>query len=228
MSFKWREIFTYLFNYKVITMKLLKRLYLKIFPNFASVLDRIVGNADSLLDVGCGFPSPIQLFASRLKTVGVDAFGPSIELSRKHGIHNDYVQADVTEINKKFEQQSFDCVIALDVIEHLTKEQGLTLLEHMEKIAKKQIIIFTPNGFLFQAPYKDNPWQEHKSGWTVEEMQARGYKVFGINGWKPLRGEYARIRFWPSWFWRIISDVTSVFTWYYPKYSFQILCVKKI
>ncbi len=97
----------------------------------------------------------------------------------------------------------------------------------MEKIAKKKIIIFTPNGFLPQGKYDDNPWQIHRSGWTSKEMENKGYKVIGINGWKPLRGEYANLLFKPKVLWRIISDFTQLIVKRHPKNAFQILCVKE-
>ena len=96
----------------------------------------------------------------------------------------------------------------------------------MEKIAKNKVIIMTPNGFLPQGIYYNNPWQVHKSGWTVKEMKKRGYKVIGINGWKPLRGECARLRFWPKYFWLRISEITQFFVRNKPEKAFQILCVK--
>jgi len=133
---------------------------------------------------------------------------------------------NILDLEKKFETNSFDCVLASDLIEHLTKEDGLKLIDMMEKIAKNKIIIFTPNGFLSQGEYDNNPWQIHKSGWTVKEMKEKGYEVIGIDGWKPLRGEYASLRFWPKHFWLIISDITQFFVKNKPEKAFEILCYK--
>ncbi|MBU4242294.1 MAG: SAM-dependent methyltransferase, partial [Nanoarchaeota archaeon] len=123
---------------------------------------------------------------------------------------------------------SFDCVLASDLIEHLTKEEGNKLIKMMEKIAKKRVIIFTPNGFLPQGEFNKNPWQVHKTGWTVEEMQKKGYKIIGINGIKSLRKEFTTIKYKPRFFWTIISDLTQIWTRNHPKYAFQILCIKDI
>jgi len=98
----------------------------------------------------------------------------------------------------------------------------------MEEIATKKVIIFTPNGFLPQGEYDNNPWQIHHSGWDVEEMQDLGYNIIGINGWKPLRGEYARINYKPLFLWTLLSDITQLFVRNNPKYAFQILCVKEL
>ncbi len=193
--------------------------------HYHTELEKAIGECTSILDVGCGSNSPLQHIPRKFFAVGVDAFAPSIEQSRKSKIHNEYCQLDVIDIDKKFAPDSFDCVMALDVIEHLTKQDGLKLLSAMERIAKKRIIIFTPNGFLPQPP-DGNPWQKHKSGWTVEEMKAHGYTVIGINGWKPLRGENADIRFWPKRAWLRISNITQIYVRNKPEKAFQILCIK--
>ena len=207
-------------------IKIYHNYYVKLFPNYQVELEKAVGQCKSLLDVGCGSNSLIKSFSKKLNCVGVDAFSPSIEKSKNLKIHNKYHKMDVLDIGKNFKPNSFDCVLASDLIEHLDKDDGFKLIEMMEKIAKNKVIIFTPNGFLPQGEYDNNPWQVHKSGWTVKEMKKRGYKVIGINGWKTLRGEYARLRFWPSYFWLIISDITQFFVRNNPEKAFQILCIK--
>ena len=148
-----------------------------------------MGDCKTLIDLGCGYPSPIRSFSSRLHTVGVDAFASDLERSRAEGIHNDYREMDVLKVGDHFAKDSFECALASDLIEHLTKEQGQELIEMMEALARRRVIIFTPNGYLPQTAHSGNPWQEHKSGWSVSEMREAEYRVIGINGWKPLRTE---------------------------------------
>jgi hypothetical protein len=96
----------------------------------------------------------------------------------------------------------------------------------MESIAKKRVLIFTPNGFVAQREYDNNPWQVHKSGWTAEEMKQRGYDVIGINGAKSLRGEFALSKIKPRFLGFIISRITQMFVRNKPEKAFQILCIK--
>lgn len=79
----------------------------------------------------------------------------------------------------KFERYSVDTIYLIDVIEHLTKEEGKKLLERTEKIARKQIVIFTPLEFIEQKklPGNKDAWgldgadfQEHKSVWTPDDF----------------------------------------------------------
>jgi SAM-dependent methyltransferase len=213
----------------------LKKTYLRVFPNYEIELERAIGDSKTVLDVGCGHPSPIRKFSRKFYSVGVDAFEPSIEKSRAEGIHNDYLKAEVLEIGARLSDESFDCVLASDLIEHLEKEDGLKLLQMMEKIAKKRVIVFTPNGFTPQGfdgrnPWQipGNQWQIHRSGWTPEEMRAMGYKVIGINGLKSLRGEFGFLKHKPSILWQPVSDLTQIVLKRFPSRTFQILCVKEL
>ncbi|MEP7103968.1 MAG: class I SAM-dependent methyltransferase [Candidatus Dojkabacteria bacterium] len=214
----------------------LKRLDVRIFsglhdpkPDFLKIIEKEVKGCESLLDVGCGGYSPLKDINKNLKTsVGVDGFKPSIESARKRKTHTENKVIDVLEIGKYFKNKSFDCVVALDLIEHLTKEQGEKLLKEMEKIARKKVIIFTPNGFVPQGEYDGNIYQIHKSGWGFKEMERKGYKVFGLNGLKILRGEYAKVKLKPEPIWERISYGSRLFTKLFPSSSYQILAVKEV
>ena len=59
-------------------------------------------------------------------------------------------------------------------------------------------------------------------------MRERGYRVIGINGWKPLRGEFAAIRWRPERLWERLSLWSQRFTTADPTHAFQILCVKEV
>ena len=79
----------------------------------------------------------------------------------------------------------------------------------MEKWAEKKVIITTPNEYLWQDGYDNNSMQEHKSGWSVEELENLGFKVFGMNGWKKLKGYKGLIKYKPTFLWQRISDLTQ-------------------
>ncbi|MFH1005017.1 MAG: class I SAM-dependent methyltransferase [Bacteroidota bacterium] len=197
--------------------------------HYARMLEKEVYDCESLLDVGCGSDSPIKYFSKKIKhCVGVDAFQSSIDKSKTKEIHNEYHLMNVLDIDKKFPEKSFDYVIASDLIEHLEKENGFKLIEIMEKLARKKVIIFTPNGFLKQHEYDRNKYQIHLSGWKIDEMKKLGYKITGINGWKFLRGEFAEMRWNPKVFWGRISLISQYFTTRNPKNAFAILCVKEM
>lgn len=199
--------------------------------NYHRVLEKeVVGSCKTLLDLGCGSSSPIQVFSQKLKyTVGVDYFAPSIEKSKKRGIHHEYKTMNVLDVGKVFKANSFDCVVALDLLEHLSKEDGLRLLSLMKKIAKKKAIVFTPNGFLPQEEYEGNRRQVHLSGWEVEEMQNLGFRVIGIQGWKPLSRMITRIQWEPIGLWKLrVIALGQIIVGRQPKRAFQLFCVKEM
>ncbi|MSS72426.1 MAG: class I SAM-dependent methyltransferase [Candidatus Latescibacteria bacterium] len=200
-----------------------------LLPNPVFDLEQAVGNVDSLLDVGCGSTSPIRYFRRRLAyAVGVDGHAPSLDTSRTQGIHSAYHALDALEIDRVFSPGSFDCVLAADLIEHLTKEEGRALMAKMERISRRRVVIVTPNGFLPQGEVEGNPLQRHRSGWTAEEMAWLGYKVRGVNGWKVLRGERSVIRFRPMAFWALVSRLSQMVVRGRPEWAFQLLCVKEM
>ncbi|HMK39216.1 MAG TPA: class I SAM-dependent methyltransferase, partial [Bacteroidota bacterium] len=175
-----------------------------LFGIYLAELAKALRGCSSCLDVGCGGGSPLRLIGID-SSVGLDGHGPSVEEARRNATHDEIRHADVRTIGSLFPARSFDACIALDLIEHLTKEDGFRLLEDMERIASRRVIIFTPNGFVPQQS-REGDLQEHLSGWEAGEMRRLGYDVIGLHGPKFLRGEYHQSRFLP----RSVGGVVSV------------------
>lgn len=182
----------------------------------------------SVLDVGCGSNSPLVKVRKHFYSVGVDIHRPSIVVSRRQKIHDEYKIGNVFDINRFFKKQSFDAVVALDLIEHLPKEKGRKLLVKMIKLAKKKVILLTPNGFIQQIPYDGNEFQRHLSGWTIEDFKRFGFRVYGMRGLKWLRGEYATITWKPWLFWAAISTLSELLVFFIPQLANQLFVVKDI
>lgn len=193
---------------------------------YYSLLARELQSMRSVLDVGCGARSPIRKIPKTFYSVGADVFAESIKQSNKQHIHDAYIHCDVMKLHQKVRRKSFDAVIALDLIEHLTKKEGEKLLVAMEAIARKKVIVMTPNGFFKQEPYEGNTYQIHKSGWNVEDFRSRGFAVYGIRGLQWIRGEYATIR-WKPWFlWGLLATFSEPLTMFFPNIAYQLFAVK--
>lgn len=148
-------------------------------------LENLTTDCETLLDIGCGRDSPVKIVKNK-KTVGVDGFLPYIIQSKNNSIHTDYVLCDVRHLC--FKEKSVDCAAAFELIEHLTREEGIELVKNMEHVAKRNIVLSTPNGWLEQDEFDGNKLQHHKSSWVSEDFKELGYTVFGINGMKLFRG----------------------------------------
>lgn len=159
--------------------------------------------------------------------VGVDIYKPSADKAKEAGVYDDVYIMDAMDIGIRFPEKSFDCVMAMDFIEHLGKDDGLKLLSVMERIAKKKIILYTPNGFLEQGPEYGNPWQRHLSGWSSSEMRGLGYRVSGWGGLKSIRPKFVITR-QPVWLWKLIQSISQLYTLRHASFAFQILCVRDL
>ncbi len=201
-----------------------KRIYSRVFPDYRALLHKELKGMSSVLDIGCGAESLMQGLSKNFKSTGVDINKRAIDKSKSQKRYDKYLQGNILKLN--FKGGSYDCVVALDFIEHLTKKEGQEFLKKIEKIASKKIIIVTPNGFFPQKPFAGNLHQIHKSGWSTKEMKKRGYKVIGINGPRLFRGELASFRFRPKIFWLILSVLLQPLLYSRPELAYHLFCIK--
>lgn len=139
------------------------------------VVDR---SSRSILDLGCGqgkVMTMINLLKKFDKIVGLDLYKPYIKQAQKLNLYNKCLHLDVRKV--KFASSSFDIVLASHVLEHLPKQDAWKLVNKMEKIAKREVIIATPIGKIYQPMFDENILQEHKSYFYPKEFEKRGYKI---------------------------------------------------
>lgn len=206
--------------------KIVRKLYFTLFPTVAKYLSPLLNDCSEVLDLGCGWGSPLE-FCHVSYSIGVEVFEPYLKESSERKIHNDYVKADVRKLN--FKPKSFDAVVMLELLEHLSKEEGHELLQKAEIWARKRIIVSTPSGYSQQGAIDSNPSLAHQSGWTYDELKGLGFDISGLSGWKRLRESDGDMRFRPKLFWFAILALTQYITRYFPKkYAFGLFCVKRI
>lgn len=197
---------------------------------FLSIIDNNLEDCNTVLELGAGTNTYLRKLKKRMIITAFNIHKPSLHEASKNNIYDHYIHGDVLRLMSFFRPNSYDAVVAFDLIEHLQKEKGYELIENMIQIAREKVIIYTPNGFLAQPPTKDNPFQEHLSGWTYEEMRNLDFKVFGINGHKRLSSKYAIPKIKPA----VVGNFIRNINWIILKIlkhedkSFSILCVKDI
>lgn len=196
---------------------------------FYRCIEKELKGMNSVLDLGCGTNSPVRIINDRkVYKVGVDIFEDCIKISKKNKIHDKYILGSILDVKQKIKNQKFDAVIAIDVIEHLTRKQGYELIKIMKSISNKKVIILTPNVFYIQGEYEGNPYQKHKSGWEYKDFSSRGFDVYGLRGLKYLRGDYATLKYKPWFLWGAISYITELATFRYPKLAYHLFAVYTI
>lgn len=180
-----------------------------------------------VLDVGCGPDSALSLLGFE-RLVGIEGYAPSVETAKKNHTHHEIVQGDVRRLGTQFQTGQFDACVALDLIEHLSKEDGRKLMQDMDKLARRKVVFLTPNGFLPQSHTEQADLQEHLSGWEVSEMRGYGYQVAGVLGPKRLRGAYHHLKRKPEAFWGLVSLLGHfLYTRWIPVRAAAILCTKR-
>ncbi|HTX60350.1 MAG TPA: class I SAM-dependent methyltransferase [Verrucomicrobiae bacterium] len=194
------------------------------YGQIGAMLARELRDCSSVIDVGCGTDSRLQYANFRGRTIGADAYPPA--LSPKHPLHDEYVRCDLRDFT--YPEKSVDACVLLDVIEHLTKEDGWRLVDRLERIARKRVIVATPNGFLPQPPSADNPFQEHISGWETHELREQGYRIYGLSGYKPWRGEEGNVVAQPWPLFLALSKISEPFFVNRPEGAFALFCVKDL
>lgn len=128
---------------------------------------KLIRPTDRVLDLGCGNKDSFNGIVCNY--TGVDVFSGAL-YDVKH---------DLSSFPYPFEDNSYDIVTALDFIEHLDKDVGRRMLEEAHRIAKKRIIIFTPDEFRDNRVNIDKPglwstgneWNLHKSLWTKDDFE---------------------------------------------------------
>lgn len=137
----------------------------------SSLLDRI-GPAEGrtpgfAIDVGCGGGYTAKILESHRRTVAVDLSQGALQLSRRRGVSR-LCQVDIKDFSLPFKSNSFDLLLALDVIEHV--EDDVHALGECRRILKDDgLIIVTVPAFMWLW----SPWDEalgHRRRYTTSTL----------------------------------------------------------
>lgn len=144
-------------------------------------------NGESLLSLCCGIGYELRQLQTQDVTA-VDIAPQYLAQVNDRCPQAKTVCSDALEYVKSQPDNSVDVISIIDGIEHMDKKSGLELVEHMKRVAKKEILLFTPqgpseDGYLKNEPH--NAWgvegadehQTHKSGWTALELKDLGFEI---------------------------------------------------
>jgi len=167
----------------------------RLVPSSDTFVRKELAGCETVLDLNCGYRSLIGRLKFRF-SLGLDSLKPYLRESQRRAFHSEYVLADIRFL--AFKPKSFDAVIALETLERLTKEEGIALLYRMEELARKRVIVTTPNRYLEHQSDDSNPAQEHKLGWETVELVKLGFRVRGNGGRKRPGGGKSILKYRPA------------------------------
>jgi len=139
-------------------------------------------DVEVVLDLGPGI-CPQPFIKEPYVHICVEAHRPYVE-RLKLELADDpkyvFINAPWDNVISTFPDKSVDTVFALDFIEHLEKADGFRMLREAERVARCQVVVYTPLGF-FPQSYDDpdkpdrwgmdgGKWQTHRSGWDLEDF----------------------------------------------------------
>lgn len=147
------------------------------------VMKEQMKRCDSVIEFGAGHFEMIGALNCSTR-MGVEIHKPYIErrICDERVIP---ICADATVAAKQIPENSFDGAMLIDFIEHLEKPTALDLLDNVERIATRVILVHCPAG---QHPQTEDvfglggdEYQTHRSQWEAEDFESRGYVVVVID-----------------------------------------------
>lgn len=149
---------------------------------YASILPFVKDKV--VLDIACGegYGSALMMKAGAKRVVGVDISAEAVAKSKKVFADSkaEYMQADATRLEKFFEPGTFDVVVSIETIEHVTDDEAyLTALKRAAK-PDAVFLISCPNDYWYY-PHSDQANPFHLRKYRLEQFQAISMKVLGNN-----------------------------------------------
>ncbi|MEP6741965.1 MAG: class I SAM-dependent methyltransferase [bacterium] len=155
-----------------------------------------------ILDVGCGTGANLEMLSQFGKPEGVDVSAEALDFCRLRGLQQ--VKQGAAEA-LPFENNSFDLVTGLDVVEHL--DEDVSGLKEMRRVLRPdgRAVLFVP-AFMFLWGVQDDI-SNHRRRYTMAGLKEAVRKA----GFEIERASYVNLSFFaPIFFGRLLMRVTGV------------------
>lgn len=134
-------------------------------------------NPETTLDIGAGAGKYGHLVRAMLpySTIhAVEVWDPYVSAFKLRSLYDKVIKHDV----RKIHNFNYDLVIMGDVLEHMTKEDAVAVMDQVKAQARCAIISI-PICPMPQGHVHDNPYEEHiKDDWTHEEVMETFSNIF--------------------------------------------------
>jgi glycosyltransferase involved in cell wall biosynthesis len=131
-----------------------------VWVNEKSILKKIRGS--NILDCACGVGRWGYLLKGR-NVVGIDLIKSYLSQAKKY---EEVVLGSVVYL--PFRSNYFDTVLAIELIEHLSKEEGILFLREIRRVSK-HVVLSTPKNFE-PVYFGDTHPETHRSVWARSEI----------------------------------------------------------
>lgn len=114
--------------------------------------------------------------------VGCDGHLPNVNLALASGAYERCLHVRFPPL--PFEPDSFDTVLLMEIIEHLPEPQALELIASAKRIARRKVIVSTPNYPCLRPGHETitgfNELDAHLSYISRRRLRSLGFKVYGV------------------------------------------------
>ncbi len=143
----------------------------------------------SVLDVGPGWGKAgilLREYVAANRVDAVEAWGPYVT-PRLRAVYDEVIVGDVRDLPDE-KLASYDLVLMADVIEHMDRQDALTLLWRIPGY----VVLCTPREFFQNPEAAEIPPEEHRSLWTPQDFHFRA-EVIDYEAHRTLGAVIARL-----------------------------------
>ncbi|MFN7951855.1 MAG: class I SAM-dependent methyltransferase [bacterium] len=147
----------------------------------------------TLLDVGVGngkwgflareylevFPGKVPYGTRTVRVEGIEAHEPYLGAVHER-VYDRIHRGEALEVLAKLDDGSFDVVLLIDILEHMTREVGLAVLEHATRVGRVAIVS-VPRDFKERDEFLGNRYEQHVTPWSMAQLRAAGARTFLVN-----------------------------------------------
>lgn len=173
------------------------------------IIQKYVGPKDIVLDLGCGIMKSttdvletidrekysnfrwkkrkiIHFLQNYPKTIkcksllGCDIWSKYLDVSKQYF---PVLKLSMDELDR-FVDDSFDVVLCIDVLEHLSLDDAILAINHMKRITRKTVVVYTPSKFETNEEHVENVWnlgenkfQKHQCFLSQARLEGLGFTI---------------------------------------------------
>jgi ubiquinone/menaquinone biosynthesis C-methylase UbiE len=141
----------------------------------------LLPKSGKILDVGCGSGYGARYLVEKgYSVIGVDISEKMLEIAKKNVPEAEFIEADMTKLT--FPDNSFDGIVSLYAIFHVSREKHKTLFQDLHRMLKKKGILFFCTNYNESEETDDYLgaeifWSSYSSEKTIKLVKQAGFEI---------------------------------------------------